>query len=579
MLEDFRRITTYVPRYRGQILLGMLAIPVSRGFDLLIPWVIGRGVDELSRGETSLSLRGYFLLLCGLAASKGVAKFAMRWFIVGASRRFEQDFRDDLYRHVLTLPPSWFQTMRTGDLMARLAWDVEAVRMLAGPGLMYLTETVFMIPAVAILAFYDGTLALLLLIPLALIAWTMKHYAEPIHAESMKAQERLADLSNAAQENFAGVRVVRSFAAEPRQIERFDAASLDYCEQSIRVARIRGMNWTLMVSAKDLGMLLLLAVGCFRLMSGAITIGQFWLFVMYLGLLFWPMVALGWMIGMYQRGRASMQRLNAIFDTPPAVEDPPGAYRPATVRGDVELRNLRFSYDGEHPVLNGVDLKVPAGRVVGITGPTGSGKSTIAQAIPRLVAVDAGQVFVDGVDVKKWDVRTLRRAIGYVPQEAFLFADTLKHNLALGQDEENEEVIRRSIRAAHVSDELLSIAGGLDAVVGERGVTLSGGQRQRTTIARALAAEPRILIFDDCLSAVDADTEAAILEDLTAALRGRTAILISHRVAALRLADHVLFIDDGRVVEEGRPDDLLRRKGRYWRLHRRQQAEAEIEAL
>src|SRR5690606_16074127 len=252
MLRDFARLKDYLPRYRGAILLGMLSIPLSRGLDLLIPWVIGRGIDEVEQGTLTWSLRTYFSIILGLALAKGVFKFAMRWYLVTASRRFEEDFRDDLYRHILTLPPSWFQSMRSGDLMARLAWDVEAVRMFVGPGVMYLTETLFMVPAVVVLAVYDLGLALLLLVPLLLIAWAMKHYADPIHVESMKGQERLADLSSVAQENFAGVRVVRSFATEPHQIDRFDRASEEYRDQQVRIARLRGRNWTLLLSAKDL---------------------------------------------------------------------------------------------------------------------------------------------------------------------------------------------------------------------------------------------------------------------------------------------------------------------------------------
>ena len=585
MLRDFARIRPYLPRYKGAIALGMLAIPLSRGLDLAIPWLIGRGVDELERGDLTWTLRTYFLVLLGLALVKGVFKFAMRWYLVSASRRFEEDFRNDLYRHILTLPPSWTQSMRSGDLMARLAWDVEAVRMFVGPGVMYLTETLFMIPAVFVLAWYDWGLALLLLLPLGIIAWTMKHYAEPIHAESMKGQERLSDLSNVAQENFAGVRIVRSFATEPHQIDRFERASDDYRAQQLRIARLRGRNWTLMLSAKDLGMLVLISAGCWRLMAGEVTLGQFWLFVMYLGLLFWPMVALGWMVGMFQRGRASMQRLNAILDTPPAIPDHPDPYRPSEVRGELELRGLTFAYD-EQPILEGVDLKVPAGSVVGVTGPTGSGKSTLVSTLPRLLDVAPGQVFVDGVDVVDWDPTTLRRAIGYVPQEAFLFADTLRENLALGRDpvvdggaDEGDGPLLDAMRAAHVDRELLELKDGLDSVVGERGVTLSGGQRQRATIARALAADPRVLVFDDCLSAVDADTDAAILHDLTRAVRGRTALLVSHRVAALSMADVVLVLDAGRVVEQGPPAELLAKRGRFWRLHERQKDEEELGAL
>lgn len=578
MLREFRSVLPYLPRYRGAVLLGMAFIPFSRALDLLIPWVIGKGVDELGVGELGWSLQTYFLIIAGLALLKGVGKFAMRFLVVGASRRFEEEFRNDLFRHLLSMPPRFFQEMRTGDLMARVSWDVEGVRMLLGPGVMYLTETLFMLPAVVILASYDWLLAVLLLFPLALIAWTMHRYAGPIHDESMRAQERLASMSNAAQENFAGVRVVRSFAAESRQEEQFADSSREYCEQNIQLARVRGRSWALIVCARDLGFLVLLSVGCYKLMTGAITVGQFWVFVAYLGLLFWPMIALGWMVGMVQRGRASMRRLNDILHRQPAipaVEDP---YAPEQVRGEVEFRDLRFRY-GDQPVLDGISLGLAPGDVLGITGTTGSGKSTLAQVLPRLIDVEPGQAFLDGVDVTRWDPTCLRRAIGLVPQEAFLFADTLRANLALGREDEDEQAILAGLRAAHVEQELLALPDGLDAVVGERGVTLSGGQRQRVTIARALASDPSLLIFDDCLSAVDAETEERILRDLTAALAGRTCILISHRVSALQMADQVCVLEHGKIVERGAPAELLSRGGRYLELYRRQQAEDELDRL
>ena len=578
-MGEFSSVLAYVPRHKRAVLLGISVIPVARGLDLLIPWLIGRGVDELESGQLTWSLRTYFLLVIGLALLKGAAKFLMRYLVVGASRRFEQEYRDDIYRHILTLSPAWFQKMRTGDLMARMTWDVEAVRMLVGPGVMYITETLFMLPAVVILGFYDWSLAALVCAPLALIVWSMYHYAGPIHEESMLAQERLADLSNVAQENFAGVRVVRAFAGEPHQQATFNRASQEYCEQNIRAARARGRNWTTIVSAKDLGMLILLSAGCYRLMSGRISIGEFWIFMSYLGLLFWPMVALGWMVGMFQRGRASLKRLNAILSEPPAIAPAEDSYRPERVRGEIEFRNLRFAHAGRE-VLRGVNLKLPAGQVLGITGTVGSGKSTLAQVLPRLIDVRPGQAFVDGVDVTRWDLNRLRRSIGFVPQEAFLFADTLRSNLALGRDdpdEQDETQLLEALRAAKVDEELLGLPGGLNAVVGERGVTLSGGQRQRATIARALFADTPILILDDCLSAVDAETEAEILGQLTSTVRGKSCLLISHRVSALSQADRVCVLEEGRVVEQGRPDELLEQRGAYYQLHLRQQAEDELE--
>jgi ATP-binding cassette subfamily B protein len=395
----------------------------------------------------------------------------------------------------------------------------------------------------------------------------------------MRGQERLAELSNVAQENFAGVRVVRAFAGEQHQQRNFERASERYCEQNIRTARVRGRNWTLIVSAKDLGMLILLAAGCYRLMSGRISIGEFWVFMSYLGLLFWPMVALGWMVGMVQRGRASLKRLETILSEPPAIGPVENPYRPRTVRGEIEFRDLHCSLGGRE-VLKGIHLKIPAGTVLGLTGTIGAGKSTLAQILPRLVEVRPGQAFLDGVDITRWDLNRLRRTIGYVPQEAFLFADTLHSNLSLGRDDPEEADPTRlleALRAAQIEEELLSLPRGLEAVVGERGVTLSGGQRQRATIARALFADTPILILDDCLSAVDAETEAEILGRLTRTVRGKTCLLISHRIAALSQCDRVCVLEDGKVVEQGRPDELLARRGLYHELSLRQQDEAELE--
>jgi ATP-binding cassette subfamily B multidrug efflux pump len=582
-VNTFARTLRYLPACRRPLTIGLLAIPVARAFDLYIPMLIGQGIDELTAaddGGLSRPLSHYFLAIVVLAILKGVAKFAMRYYIVGASREFEFRFRADVYAHLLTLPPSYFQRMRTGDLLSRLSSDVEAVRMFLGPGAMYVAETVlFLTPAIMILGGMDGTLAALMALPLGLILWSMIHYADPIHEASKAAQERLAEMTNSAQEQFAGARVVRAFNAEGPAIARFEAASLAYRDQCVEAARYRGLNWVAMVGAKDLGMVVLIAMGCVQLLRGEISLGEFVVFNLYLGLLFWPMVALGWIVAMYQRAKASMERIEEVFATPSAIRSLAGAHAPDVVSGAIEIRGLSLTWPDGRSALRDIDLKVPSGTVVGITGPTGSGKSTLLAAIARLVEVPEGAIFVDGVDVTRWDVAHLRRAIGYVAQDAFLFADTLRSNLLLGREDASDEDLREALRTAQFDIEADALQHGLDTILGERGVTLSGGQRQRATIARALLKDPAILLLDDCLSAVDADTEARILRSLREALRGRTAIIVSHRIAALEIADHVVVLDEGGVAEQGAPAELRRRGTRYEELHRRQRMEAELEVL
>lgn len=590
-MRTFRRALDYLPQCRRDLLLGLIAVPLARGFDVYIPILIGEGIDDLTAtagtdGTLSRPLSFYFIAIVGLALLKGVAKFAMRHYIVGASRRFEYAFRNDLYGHLLKLPPTYFQSMRTGDVMSRLSSDVEAVRMFLGPGAMYVAETfLFLTPAVIVLGRMDPLLATLTVLPLGLILWAMIHYATPIHDETVKAQERLAEMTNDAQEQFAGVRVVRAFGAESRAVARFEGSSERYRDQSVVAARLRGLNWVVMIGAKDLGMVVLIAAGAVQLIRGEVTLGEYFVFNLYLGLLFWPMVALGWIVAMYQRAKASMERLEALLASAPAIEERADAYAPARVAGRIEFRDFRFAYPDGSPqaarreVLRGIDLVIEPGTVLGVTGGTGSGKSTLLAAIARLVDVERGTLFVDGVDVTDWRCESLRRAIGFVPQDAFLFADTLRSNLALARDDAGSRELLSALDRAQFDLDPATFPNGLDTMLGERGVTLSGGQRQRATIARALVRDPAILLLDDCLSAVDADTEARILAELRVALRGRTAILVSHRVAALEIADRVVVLDDGLIVAEGTPAELRRRDGRYRDLFERQRMEAELEVL
>lgn len=579
-MTSFKRALRYLPRYRREVAIGLLSIPVSQALSMAIPWIIGHGIDELRAGSLSLTLPQYFSVILGLAAMRGITKYTMRYFIVGASRRMEEDLRNDLLAHLLRVAPDRLATRGTGDVMTRLTWDVEAVRMFLGPGVMYLTETLLILPpALCVLAMFDKALAAAMLVPLLLIVLTMKLTANPVHVESQLGQERLSDLSDLAQESFSGVRVVRSFAREQQTTRLFADASAEYAQQMVRVARIRGMSWTLMMAAKDLGVLLLVSAGCIQMIRGAISVGNFLIFNMYLGLLFWPMVALGWMIAMYQRAKVSMQRIEELLDQPIAIPVPEHIESlTPVIRGDIEFRGLTVERGGQR-ILSDIHLHIPAGTVLGVTGAVGSGKSTLIQALLRLVDIPPGTVFLDGVDICRIDIERLRHCIGFVPQDAFLFAETIAANLSLGAEGADEPALTAALKAAQVDQEVASLRGGIQAVVGERGVTLSGGQRQRITIARALLKDPAVLAFDDCLSAVDAETEVRLLAELRTALRGRTAIVVSHRLSTLGLADTIVVMHQGRAVEHGSVPQLLAQKGLFHALYQRQKSEAELEQL
>ncbi|MGQ0552574.1 MAG: ABC transporter ATP-binding protein [Planctomycetota bacterium] len=576
---------------RGDFVKGLLCIVPATALELLtLLWVrdvIDRIVAFRPDGLSDAELKTWWweevvivaLAVLALALIKGVFKYGMRWYVTGASRQFERLYRQDLFNHLTTLTPHDLRGVRTGDVMSRSVSDIEAVRMLLGPAVMYNAQALIVLPtALVAMAVIDPTLTAALLIPFAGLALAVKFAARPTQHWSHISQERLADLSVVSQESFSGIRVVKAFASEAFSASVFQRMGAAFLQANVRLATIRGMTGATITIVKDLGLLAILLLGGWHLVEGRLTLGDFVLFTMMLNWALWPLIAIGWMLGMYHRARAGAVRLNELFALQPSVSDLPGPPPPAISAGALEVRGLNWSWEGQ-PALRQVSFRVPAGTTLGITGRTGSGKSTLVQLVSRQLEPPAGTVFLDGRDVRSLPLSFLRRAMGVVPQDAFLFSESIRSNIAFAHDDLDLDTVRAMAATARVADDIEGFPQGYDQLLGERGVTLSGGQRQRTAIARTLAADPPVLILDDCLSAVDSVTEQEILRGLRETLHGRTALIVSHRVASLSLADRILVLDDGRVAEEGTHDELVARNGLYADLYQRQKLEAEIEAL
>jgi len=577
-----RRLLGYVLRYRRSFLLGFICVVVTASMGLVGPWVLKYAVDDLMLAVDVSKVRFYAGALLMLAAVGGTFRFLMRRVIIGASRGIEYDLRNDFFAHLQQLDLAYFQRHRTGDLMSRATSDLAAVRMMIGPAVMYSATTALtFVVAIGLMLSINVRLTLFALVPLPFVSVFVAYFGAIIHRRFERIQAQLSEISAMTQETLSGVRVVRAYRQEPFEIERFRVANEEYVQRNKRLIRVQAMYFPSMGFLMGIGALLVLWLGSRDVVAGRMTVGELVAFNAYLMMLTWPMIAFGWVTNLLQRGMASWGRILEVLDSRPAVADAEAVPDPAAaahaIAGHLEFRHLTFAY-GETVVLRDVSAVLSAGTTTAIVGPTGSGKSTLLSLLARLHEPPVGTVFVDGVDVRQIPLPVLRGAIGFVRQEPFLFGATIAENIAFGARDDQDQLTRveESAAVARLDKDLASLPGGYDTIIGERGITLSGGQRQRTAIARALMVDPKILILDDALSAVDTYTEEEILGRLSGVMRQRTSIIVSHRVSTVRSADQILVCADGRIVERGTHDQLVAADGVYAELYRKQLLEEEL---
>src|ERR1700722_7211176 len=598
--KSLRPLLPYLKHYRWSYAAGTLCVLLTNGIWILFPLVLGKAADDLHEGVNRHKLLVYAALLLAIAVTKGIFQFLTRWIVIGISRDMEFDLRNDLFARLEILSYSYYQRHRTGDIMARATNDLNAVRMLLGPAIMYSANTlVYTAGALSFMIAISPKLTFYTFLPLPIASIVIQYFGRQIHDRFERIQAMFSDISARAQENFSGARLIRAYVQEDAEIRAFEAENQEYIRRSLRLVRLMGMLWPTLELMLGCAVVLVLWLGGREVihgllrvtlvsnlgnshpavtttlsLSGSMSVGQFVSFSTYMMQLTWPIIALGWVIKIFQRGTASLIRINEILQEQPEIKDAPGA-QASEIKGEIEFRGLNFSYEGNE-VLHDVNLRVPAGTSLAIVGPTGSGKTTLVSLIPRIYDAEAGSVLIDGRPIREYLLATLRKNIGFVPQETFLFSDRIRENIALGVESATDEQIRAAADAANIATEIEEFSEGYDTMVGERGITLSGGQKQRAAIARALIRNPKILILDDALSSVDTHTEEKILNHLRNVMRGRTTIFISHRVSTVRNADRIAVLHGGRIVELGTHDELLALNGYYSDLYNKQLLEEEL---
>jgi ATP-binding cassette, subfamily B, multidrug efflux pump len=596
--KKLRPLVPYLKRYRRGLILGGLCVLLTNGIAVHYPLVLRRATDDLvNAGVTSNKLLLYASLIIGVFIAKGIFQFLTRWIVIGISRDIEFDLRNDLFAHLERLSYSYYQRNRTGDIMAKATNDLSAVRNLLGPAIMYSANTiVFTAFALFYMLRISPKLTLFAFLPLPVASIVIQYFGRRIHERFERIQAMFSDISARAQENFSGARVIRAYVQEEAEIAAFENANEEYIRRSLKLVRLMGMLWPTLELMLGIAVMIVLWLGGRQVILGRMSPGDFVAFNTYMVQLTWPVIALGWVINIFQRGTASLARINEIFLEKPEIADdrelspvapqsqlvmadaadtPSNIGQRQELRGEIEFCNLNFGYNGV-PVLKEVNLRIPAGSSLAIVGPTGSGKTTLVSLIARIYDADPDAVLIDGRPIREFPLETLRRNIGFVPQETFLFSLTIRENIALGREEASLDEIKSAAEAANIAQDIESFPESYNTTVGERGITLSGGQKQRTAIARALLRSPRILVLDDALSSVDTHTEDKILNHLREIMHGRTTIFISHRVSTVRNADRIAVLYQGRIVELGTHDELIARNGYYTDLYNKQLLEEEL---
>ncbi|MCC6864593.1 MAG: ABC transporter ATP-binding protein [Ignavibacteria bacterium] len=581
-----KRLLPYLKLYRKKLIIGFIVIAFSAVFTNLIPFVLSKAIDEIKNHAEGTSLLNYALLTVGFAAISGVFLYLTRQMIIIASREIENDLRNDFLKHILFQDQQYFHFHSTGDIMALATNDISAVRNFLGPGIMYTAETLINFTiAVSLMISFNFQLAVIAVIPIPFISYLVYRIGKSINYKFEKVQQQFSELTTRAQENLSGVKVVKAYVREQSETESFRKLSVDYMNKNLELAKVQSFSFPMMLLLTGFSAVIVLYFGGNKIINGELTIGELTAFIIYLGLLTWPIISLGWIINLTQRAEASMKRLCEVFDNKPSINDPVKvdtvlAVNNKNITGNIEFSNVNFRYHPNFPyVLKNINFKINAGETIGIIGHTGSGKSTFVNLISRLFDVEEGEILVDGKNIKQYELNKLRLAIAYVPQETFLFSDTIENNIAYAEKSFDKEKVVEAAKISQIYKDVDNFPRRFETILGERGINLSGGQKQRTSIARAILSDPRILILDDAFSAVDTYTEEEILTGLNGVMKGRTTLLISHRISTLKNSNRIIVFKDGSIAEEGTHESLIQKEGIYADIYFKQLLEDELRDL